>query len=371
MKSTFCSTALLAVFALGGVDAGVVYARQQEADNLIQKKALVCNADNALRAVRATQRGSVVTPFCQALLAVPTSTITETVTPSTLVSSTAIVTETSVYTDLVYSTHIYTAVIGKTSTVTITETVTVPRRKAKRTDVPIPSFLSAFPESRLSSACSCLDLPTPQTTVTATAAPVVDYDITTRSTVVSEPTTVTIDTTITTQQTSTVATVTATQLSSVKARPTAVGSPFYIKAKGGPYDGQFMMSIPFNGGNNRYFQVTRNVNDATRFKLATDGTISFMDKETDGNPAEEFGYTGFDRDYWTVNFYTRKWFTNCVANKLCDFVRMAINADDRIVGINSNGITDNRYCAGNRWALTTPTYVGQACDPIALYADWV
>jgi hypothetical protein len=107
MPSHVSFVAALIVF-LAGLSLG--------APNLVERSG--CNADNALRALRATQRAAVATPFCRAYIDIPTVTITVTATPTV-----------------------------------------VPERLARQSSVPIPTFISQYPASRISSACSCLSLP--------------------------------------------------------------------------------------------------------------------------------------------------------------------------------------------------------------------
>ncbi|KAI9679315.1 MAG: hypothetical protein M1817_005335 [Caeruleum heppii] len=106
-----------------------------------------CNRDNVLRALLNPRNAVEATSFCRNYI--PT---TETITPTNAVTVTATTTST------VYSR--YTPLISMA--------------KAKRDVPPIPTFISQYPASRVSSACSCLSV-TPLTrtttlgTVTVTA----------------------------------------------------------------------------------------------------------------------------------------------------------------------------------------------------------
>ncbi|RKU48444.1 hypothetical protein DL546_001157 [Coniochaeta pulveracea] len=93
------------------------------APNLVERNG--CNADNALRALRATQRAPLATTFCRAYIDIPTVTVTVTATPSVALE-----------------------------------------RLGRRSSVPVPDFMSQYPASRISSACSCLSLPPATTTQT-------------------------------------------------------------------------------------------------------------------------------------------------------------------------------------------------------------
>ncbi|KAI9159130.1 hypothetical protein HJFPF1_07138 [Paramyrothecium foliicola] len=404
MRSSFNAVALFAVSAFGSANAFEDAAYSQGAEGTVpkssgqyysqfQKKALVCNADNALRALRATQRAAVATPFCQNYLGIPTSTITATVTPTTLVSSTAVVTQTELYTEYVHETRVHTVVIDQTSTVTVTETVTVPYQVAKRTEVAVPDFMQPFPASRISSACSCLGVPTPSTTVTATAVPVTNYDISTSVTVVSEPTTVTIETSVTTEvsilqidhiqslrahvlipaQETKVATVTATEQVSVTATPPA-DAEFYIKSTAGEAVGQYL--TPFARSNDdRQIIFTTDKTIATKFKLGADGVLTFADSIRHNPPVEVRSFLNTNRESQSVFFSSTVALPGCVRGGGCYYITFAINANKVLVSTNSNGVAQDRICpvatGGRQWFLAKPAAAISNCQLLTLSVEYI
>ncbi|KAH7309822.1 hypothetical protein B0I35DRAFT_490443 [Stachybotrys elegans] len=349
MKSSFNAVAFLALFVAGSASPVRDSARRDElvgsvppgsgqVPSQFQKRAMVCNADNALRALRATKRAAIATPFCQQYISIPTSTATVTVTPSTLISSTAIVTETDVYTEFAYETHVYTVTVDKTSIATVTETVVVPYQLSKRTEVPVPDFMQTYPASRISSACSCLVVPSPSTTVTATADRVTDYDISTRVTVLSVPTTFTIETSVTTEETRLVATVTTTETVSFTATP---DSEFYIKSSGGSFVGQYL--TPFaNSNDDRNLFFTSDKTIATKFRLGADGIMSFSDSIRHDPPVEVRSFLNTGWQLESVYFSSAAALEPCVEGGSCYYITFSINTDKVLVSTNSNGVTQNR-----------------------------
>lgn len=182
-----------------------------------------CNADNVLRALRRYSTEAV--PFCgtfiqqtQTTTVTPTSHlvntfyVTKTVTASTE-TDVSLATKISTSTEIRYFTEIDTALLTQVQPYTQTvptRTVTsitsnsyadgagiVPLNKRATASTSLPSYVSQYPASRVSSACSCLDgVATATVTDTATASL---KTLTTSVAATSE-----IDVTVTVTQTSTV-----------------------------------------------------------------------------------------------------------------------------------------------------------------------
>jgi hypothetical protein len=170
----------------------------------LEERNLNCNAVNTIITLMRQQH--VATPFCSSLLSIPTvtSTYTQTSTPAcvtvTQPSSNA-QTVTAVASSVVYgTTTVYPVVaVSTTSTCEISATYvptsspTSPTRLAKRappppggppppqppqgspppppagpTPIARPTCLSKFDGSAITSACSCLNIPTPTKAVVAT-----------------------------------------------------------------------------------------------------------------------------------------------------------------------------------------------------------
>jgi hypothetical protein len=152
----------------------------------IEEKGLNCNAVDAIVNIMHAQK--VATPFCSSVLNIPTVTQTKTVTSSpgcqtttTSVGSTATVT--SFATSVIYgTTTVYPVVaVSTTSTCALGATV-VPQSsgvtaKVKRggngwpattTAIGVPTCLSNYQGGALTSACSCLSIPTPTSVSIAT-----------------------------------------------------------------------------------------------------------------------------------------------------------------------------------------------------------
>jgi hypothetical protein len=177
-----------------------------------------CNADNCLRAIRATKRPGLkdcnqylektVTPDAVTVTTVETQ--TQTVTPTVYISVTD--------SRLVLVTATQTQLVTQTSFVTVTQTVNSIFNKRQQTAAPlaVPLYASACSGAvRYSSACSCLGAS--EATVTAEAPTVTATAFTT---VTVSPITVSIPTTVTTVEVTTIAstqTVTETVLESATA----------------------------------------------------------------------------------------------------------------------------------------------------------
>ncbi|KAF3914389.1 hypothetical protein ABW21_db0202652 [Orbilia brochopaga] len=158
-----------------------------------------CNADNCLRALRATQtpgRAAEASADCSAYFAIPTVTYTQTLTFSETSTTNTLITETATV-DLTATT-----VLEETSTTTldigVTATVTTFIPIKKRQDVALPGYATACAGTvRFSSACSCISVSsptvTPSTTVTISTTlyfttTQTDVELATVSTVVSTET---------------------------------------------------------------------------------------------------------------------------------------------------------------------------------------
>jgi len=163
----------------------------------LEERNLNCNAVNTIITLMRQQH--VATPFCSSLLSIPTvtSTYTQTSTPAcvTVTQSTSNAqTVTAVASSVVYgTTTVYPVVaVSTTSTCEISATYvpttspTTPARLAKRappppprgpppppppagpTPIARPTCLSKFGGSAITSACSCLNIPTPTKAIVAT-----------------------------------------------------------------------------------------------------------------------------------------------------------------------------------------------------------
>lgn len=164
----------------------------------LEERNINCNAVNTIITLMRQQH--VATPFCSSLLSIPkvTSTYTQTSTPACVTvteSTSSVQTMTAITSSVVYGiTTVYPVVaVSTTSTCEIGATYvpTTPARMAKRappppgsppppprgppppppagpTPIARPTCLSKFGGSAITSACSCLNIPTPTKAVIAT-----------------------------------------------------------------------------------------------------------------------------------------------------------------------------------------------------------
>ncbi|KAH0551146.1 hypothetical protein GP486_007517 [Trichoglossum hirsutum] len=168
-----------------------------------------CNHDNLLRGLLATSIQADASKYCSSYLSIPVVTSTvSTVTPyatltypvevyvTTYITVDTTVTETDYTTSTICETDTNYVTVTSTDYDTVTAYTTTytticphpppppPHGWKPREAGPIerrnlfPSGLSSYPPSRISSACSCLSVPTSTTSVTATAptATVTDYE---------------------------------------------------------------------------------------------------------------------------------------------------------------------------------------------------
>ncbi|KAK6534017.1 hypothetical protein TWF281_005357 [Arthrobotrys megalospora] len=130
-----------------------------------------CQADNCLRAVRATSRLSLATADCSSFFAIPTVTYTDTLTFSETAYSTTLITKTATI-EVTVSTAVDTTITTiKTINPTTTQYVSIPLRKRDEEVRSIPAYASPCSGAvRFSSACACIGIEsptvTPSTTVT-------------------------------------------------------------------------------------------------------------------------------------------------------------------------------------------------------------
>ncbi|PMD12375.1 hypothetical protein NA56DRAFT_756665 [Hyaloscypha hepaticicola] len=172
---------------------------------LLEERTNGCNADNCLRALLRYSAQAV--PFCSSYISIPVVTVTvtgsatATQTATITIPTTAFATATSV--TVVDVTTTVSAPIIAPRDVVFGQFATVAAR-----DAPLPTYVSQYPASRVSSACSCLSVTpstrTISTTITSTA-----------STTLSVTSTETDTVTTTTTSYDTVATVTVNNLCSV------------------------------------------------------------------------------------------------------------------------------------------------------------
>lgn len=160
----------------------------------LEERNINCNAVNTIITLMRQQH--VATPFCSSLLSIPTvtSTYTQTSTPAYVTvtqSYSSVQTVTAVVSSVVYgTTTVYPVVaVSTTSTCEIgatyipTSSPTTPARMIKRalpppgspppppagtTPIARPTCLSKFGGSAITSACLCLNIPTPTKAVIAT-----------------------------------------------------------------------------------------------------------------------------------------------------------------------------------------------------------
>ncbi|TGO35540.1 hypothetical protein BHYA_0154g00020 [Botrytis hyacinthi] len=160
---------------------------------LDEKRDLVCLAQTIIINLITLNHGEA---FCSAYLGIQTSTIrttttkqtttTQTLPPATVTTTKVTGTETRTLTSLSTTLATATSTVDTTQTLTATNTITITSTTTgvtvKRSPEPlindaqlgardlpsIPPYLSIFAASKISSACSCLSLPTPSTTVTST-----------------------------------------------------------------------------------------------------------------------------------------------------------------------------------------------------------
>ncbi|KAF5873534.1 uncharacterized protein Bfra_004996 [Botrytis fragariae] len=160
---------------------------------LDEKRDLVCLAQTVIINLITLNHGQA---FCSAYLGIQTSTVlttttkktttTQTLPPATVTKTVVTGTETRTLTSLITTLATATSTVDTTQTLTATNTITITstttgvtvKRSPEplidnaqidaRNPPPIPPYLSIFAASKISSACSCLSLPTPSTTVTST-----------------------------------------------------------------------------------------------------------------------------------------------------------------------------------------------------------
>ncbi|KAK6359388.1 hypothetical protein TWF696_000548 [Orbilia brochopaga] len=237
-----------------------------------------CDADNCLRALRATQiptRLAQAQADCSSYFAIPTVTYTETLTFSETESATTVVTETSIVeltvTTVVEDTSTTTLDLGTTATVT----TLVPIKK--RQNAAPPAYAPACTGTRLASACLCISVSSP--TVTP-------------STTITVSTTLSFSTTQTDIETETISTVVATETSTdldivtktIGAVATTTIKPFRIKASfdTNPANDKYLYPFARFGGTNPIYYTgfadtlaagATYILDGTTIKLLSTGAV--------------------------------------------------------------------------------------------------
>ncbi|KAK6525592.1 hypothetical protein TWF281_010648 [Arthrobotrys megalospora] len=241
-----------------------------------------CNADNCLRAVRATQFGSRGFNDClsywQTTYTPPTQTqyTTETA-PATVTETLTLTTTTTVPVSLTVQTP-STSTVTLPTTFTNIQTMGIQFNKRQQLPGPvqqgntIPSYASACSGTiRYSSACSCIGIST-ISTITA-PSPV---------TLLTETTTETATETVTTyiqtdSLTTTVATVTVPSIlpSTVYSGPTATVSLFALQITSPQsYAGQYLKQFTYNSANYQGLLATSNQNEALPIYMHSNGRLS-------------------------------------------------------------------------------------------------
>ncbi|RPB13998.1 hypothetical protein P167DRAFT_564189 [Morchella conica CCBAS932] len=125
-----------------------------------------CNADNCLRALRRFSVEAI--PFCSAYISVPViTTVVATTTPVITVTSYATITSP------VVNRRAAATLAAREEVEVAAESVIFALEEGagviERREIAIPSFVSEYPASRISSACSCMPIVTATTSVTSTA----------------------------------------------------------------------------------------------------------------------------------------------------------------------------------------------------------
>ncbi|OIW32481.1 hypothetical protein CONLIGDRAFT_630168 [Coniochaeta ligniaria NRRL 30616] len=254
-----------------------------------------CNADNCLRAIRATTRLPQASTDCAAILDV-------TVTPSIVTVteySTVLETNTAtIPTTLVQTVHdTLTTVVRATSTVEASETVTVqPAKRAVSDGVPACAPAYASPCSglvRFSSACSCIGVTAKTVTAAALSTTVTLPATNTISTSIIEPVETDYSTVddATVTQTTTDATVTSTVLTTVTptpATPQSVSGRLTFTANGQT----LYMTNYDSGGILSYGYASSTPDTAMQLTLDASGQLWYGTKIAKG-----------DTNYGTLQFF--------------------------------------------------------------------
>ncbi|MCJ1412899.1 hypothetical protein MMC19_006999 [Ptychographa xylographoides] len=237
-----------------------------------------CNADNCLRAIRAsafpTRSG---TADCSSYFLTTVTTAETTVTQTVTVTGTPTEIDSVVATTTVDVTA--TTVVEETATIVDVETITLPadlsKRQATETPSNIPTYASACSGSvRYSSACSCIGVTASTTTVAASTVTVTESSTVTPTgiagytTVSTEVVTVTDSTTAIT---TTDATVTVTSTSTVAPTPQPT---FVLVADNGPFQGQYAF-VGIGG----YINFTATALQATEFTISPSGMLETLSQE--------------------------------------------------------------------------------------------
>lgn len=252
-----------------------------------------CNADNCLRAVRASAFPTVLgTRDCSSYLlatvtpATSTSTVTVTISPTSTFSVTVTNTQTLIDSVTATSTATVTDTITITSDVDITSTVlqfpSLAPRQVTVQPSHIPTYASACSNSvRYSSACSCIGVTkstttaaTPVTVITVTATAVKDLTLTHTSSAlatsyVTETAFATNTLDVSTTVTDTVTAATTTVLA-CPPQPTSL----ILQAVGGPYAGQYAVLVSVDADGDYVIVFTTNEAAATTFNIDGSGHLN-------------------------------------------------------------------------------------------------
>ncbi|KAH8912838.1 hypothetical protein BR93DRAFT_963974 [Coniochaeta sp. PMI_546] len=238
-----------------------------------------CNADNCLRAIRATTRLAQASIDCAAVFDVTVTPSTVTVTEYSTVSEIDTVT---IPTTLVQTVHdTLTTVVRVTSTVEASETVTIqPAKRAVSSDV--PAYASPCSGvARFSTACSCIGVTAK--TVTA-AAPSTTLTLPATSTIftsIIEPVETACDVfeDATVTESTVAATVTSTVLTTVTPVPQSVTGVLQFTATGQSY-----YVTHYDSSGISYATASTNVADAIQITLDASGQLWYGSKVAKGNP---------------------------------------------------------------------------------------
>nr|OQO19751.1 hypothetical protein B0A51_11822 [Rachicladosporium sp. CCFEE 5018] len=251
---------------------------------------------------------STATAFCSSYLGIKTRTLTATVTPT--VTSTVPITE-------VVSTTVTTGTVTSLSvnTVTVTQlancaTTTAAAIKQKR-NVEKPACLSSYSAfSILSSACSCLSIPTPSTTITVTGSPTFVVSTATATSADTQLASATVTSTATVNVASTLTSVVP---QTVTVPGAAIPTTFFLQALSDnvTINGQF--GRPINGpasigGNIRFDQAPSDLADT--FYLDEACNLKLRAGTSSGLPADSivaesgYGFAGYPVAAYTTDYYS-------------------------------------------------------------------
>ncbi|KAK6540775.1 hypothetical protein TWF694_008165 [Orbilia ellipsospora] len=214
---------------------------------------MICNADNCLRAVRATQRMPTGAIDCSSYFRTTVTPAVVTVTATTTAHVTATVTNNVIETDTIFQTATYTLHTTTIETIPVTTTTQVTQYSAgiaKRQQTVIPSVIPLYASAcsgavRYSSACSCIGvtattITTVGKTVTVTVDTIVTDSTKTVTTTVGTDSVTIVDFTVTTVQTDATATQYITVATTTAITYIGLQDRFYLQIQDSGLVGQYL-----------------------------------------------------------------------------------------------------------------------------------